>query len=98
MPSPKWRPGSISVPFCKTVESCEGPGLEEINQDIQSEGLNKVVIAGISPRRYADHAFPEDVIVEMVGLREQVVWCLPPNDEDTQMAGGGLPPHVHHAR
>jgi quinone-modifying oxidoreductase subunit QmoB len=26
------------------------------------------------------------VIVEAVGLREQVVWCLPPNDEDTQMA------------
>ncbi len=78
--------GEYSVPFCKTVESCEGPGLEEINQDIQSEGLNRVVIAGISPRRYADHAFPEDVIVEMVGLREQVIWCLPPNDEDTQMA------------
>ena len=30
--------GEYSVPFCKTVESCEGPGLEEINQDIQSEG------------------------------------------------------------
>jgi quinone-modifying oxidoreductase subunit QmoB len=78
--------GEYNVPFCKTVESCEGAALEAINQDIQSENLTKVVIAGISPRRYADTAFPPDVIVEKVGLREQVVWCLPPNDEDTQMA------------
>ena len=78
--------GEYKVPFCKKVESCEGPALAAINLDIKKEGLNKVVIAGISPRRYADAAFPPDVIVEKVGLREQVVWCLPPNDEDTQMA------------
>ena len=76
----------FKVPYCKIVESCEGPGLEAINQDIRSEGLTKVVIAGISPRGFADNAFPEGVIVEPVGLREQVVWALPPNDEDTQMA------------
>jgi len=76
----------FKVPYCKIVESCEGPGLEAINQDIRSEGLTKVVIAGISPRRFADNAFPDGVIVEPVGLREQVVWALPPNDEDTQMA------------
>jgi quinone-modifying oxidoreductase subunit QmoB len=74
------------VPFCTTVESCEGPGLEAINRDIQEEGLNKVVIAGISPRRYSDTAFPPDVIVEKIPIREQVVWSLPPGDEDTQMA------------
>jgi len=75
----------LSVPFCKTVESCEGAGISAINADIASEGLTKVVIAGISPRRYLDTDFPDEVIVEKVGLREQVVWCLPPNDEDTQM-------------
>jgi quinone-modifying oxidoreductase subunit QmoB len=74
-----------NVPFCKTVESCEGSGLVAINEDIASEGLNKVVIAGISPRRYPDHAFPDHVMVEPVGLREQVVWCLPAGEEDTQM-------------
>ena len=42
--------GEFSVPFCKTVESCEGASLEGINADIQAEGLNKVVIAGISRR------------------------------------------------
>jgi quinone-modifying oxidoreductase subunit QmoB len=73
------------VPFCKTVDSCEGPGLDAINEDIQKEGLTKVVIAGISPRRYASDMFPEDVIVEKVALREHVVWCQPPDEEDTQM-------------
>jgi len=78
--------GEYSVPFCKTVPSCEGPDLAAMVADIKKEGLNKVVIAGMSPRRYSDTAFPTDVIVEKVGILEQVVWCLPPNDEDTQMA------------
>jgi quinone-modifying oxidoreductase subunit QmoB len=74
-----------SVPFCKTVETCEGPGLQNINENIEKEGLNKVIVAGISPRRYSVDAFPSDVIVEKIGLREQVVWCQPPGEEDTQM-------------
>jgi quinone-modifying oxidoreductase subunit QmoB len=73
------------VPFCKTVDSCEGPGLESINEDIKNEDLTKAVIAGISPRRYSKDAFPEGVIVEMVALREHVVWCQPAGEEDTQM-------------
>ncbi|MHC4696075.1 MAG: FAD-dependent oxidoreductase [Planctomycetota bacterium] len=74
-----------NVPFCKTVDSCEGPGLESINEHIKTEGLNKVVIAGISPRRYADNALPKGVIVEKIALREHVVWCQPAGEEDTQM-------------
>ena len=81
----RWPPTSAKVPFCKTVDSCEGPGLDAINEDIDNEGLTKVVVAGISPRRYADDAFPDDVIVEKVALREHVVWCQPPGEEDTQM-------------
>ncbi|RKX21504.1 MAG: heterodisulfide reductase subunit A, partial [Candidatus Zixiibacteriota bacterium] len=73
------------VPFCKTVDSCEKPHLEAINADIKSEELTKVVIAGISPRFYTQETFPEDVIVERFALREHVVWCQPPGDEDTQM-------------
>ncbi len=75
----------FKVPFCKTVASCEGAGLEAIRSDIESEGLTKVVIAGISPRRYAEDAFPENRIVEKVALREHVVWCQPAGEEDTQM-------------
>jgi quinone-modifying oxidoreductase subunit QmoB len=73
------------VPFCKTVETCEGRGLDAIVEDINNEGLNKVLIAGISPRRYSQGAFPEGVMVEMIALREQVVWCQPAGEEDTQM-------------
>jgi quinone-modifying oxidoreductase, subunit QmoB len=73
------------VPFCQTVDSCEGPGLEAINQAIESEGLTRVVVGGISPRRYEGDAFPEGVIVEKVALLEHVVWSQPPNDEDTQL-------------
>ena len=73
------------VPFCKTVDSCEGPGLQSIIEDIKTSRLGKVVIAGISARRYPDTAFPEGVIVEKLALREHVVWCQPPLTEDTQM-------------
>lgn len=74
-----------NVQLCKTVDSCEKQDLESICQDIKNEGLNKVVIAGISPRRYAAEAFPDGVMVERVALREHVVWCQPPGEEDTQM-------------
>jgi quinone-modifying oxidoreductase subunit QmoB len=73
------------VPFCKTVESCEGPGLQSIIEEIKASRLGKVVIAGISPRRYSDAAFPDGVVIEKLALREHVVWCQPPNTEDTQM-------------
>ena len=74
-----------NVPFCKTMDSCEKHNLESINEDIKNEGLNKVVIAGISPRRYSDDVFHKDVIVEKIALREHVVCCQPAGEEDTQM-------------
>jgi len=77
--------GEYGVPFCTTVDSCEGPGLKSINEGIAAEGLTKVVVGGISARLYAEGDFPEGVIVEHVPLREQVVWCQPAGDEDTQM-------------
>lgn len=80
----------LNVPFCKIVESCEGPGLESINEDIRKEGLTKAVIGGISPRRYTDHSFPEGVLVEKIALREHVVWTQPPGEEDTQMLAEDL--------
>ena len=77
--------GEFKVPFCKTLESCEGADLEAINKDIKDEGLTKVVIAGISPRCFAQGDFPEGVIVEPVAIREMVVWTQPAGEEDTQM-------------
>ncbi|MFH0945283.1 MAG: FAD-dependent oxidoreductase [Planctomycetota bacterium] len=77
--------GECKVPFCKEVDSCEGADLRDICEDIRREGLTKVVIAGISSRRYEDGAFPEGVLVEKIALQEHVVSCQPPNHEDTQM-------------
>jgi len=77
--------GEYNIPFCKTIDSCEKHDLEKVYEDIKLEKLNKVVIAGIPARRYTEEAFPDGVIVEKFGLREHVVWCQPPNEEDTQM-------------
>ncbi len=73
------------VSFCKSISACEEPDIQSVIDDIKSEGLNKIVIAGVSPRYYTKNSFPDDVIVEHIPLREQVVWCQPPNEEDTQM-------------
>ena len=77
--------GEYKVPFCKTVASCEGKGLEEILRDIRDEELSKVLIAGISARAYSAPVFPCGIIVENLPLRELVVLPQPPQEEDTQM-------------
>ncbi len=77
--------GEYNVPFCKTVDSCEGADLASMIEDATGEGLTKVLIAGISARKYQDHAFPEGVMVERLALLDHVVRCQPPEDEDTQM-------------
>jgi len=71
--------------YCRTVDSCEGADLEAIFADIAREELDGAVIAGISGRRYETRDLPAGVIVEAVALREHVVWCQPPGEEDTQM-------------
>jgi quinone-modifying oxidoreductase subunit QmoB len=61
----------------------EGVGL--IKKDIE-EGVNTVVVAGCSPRvNYETFSFGPSVVLERVNLREHVIWCHPPQDEDTQM-------------
>jgi quinone-modifying oxidoreductase subunit QmoB len=75
----------LKLSFCKTVDSCDGQGLQSIIADIKANHLDKAVIAGTSARRYPDTVFPDGVLVEKFALREHVVWCQPPNDEDTQM-------------
>jgi quinone-modifying oxidoreductase subunit QmoB len=75
----------FKIEICRTVTSCDAPDLQLVNEAIASESLTKVLIAGISARRYEEGVFPDGVIVEKFALREHVVWCQPPNDEDTQM-------------
>jgi len=66
---------------------CSPDGCGGIKRDIEQEKLNAVVIAACSLRYKTDvFAFTENVMVERVNLREQVVWCGKAGDEDSQMA------------
>ncbi len=65
---------------------CSNEGVELIKNDLENEGVTKVVIGACSPRvNYDIFRFGSDIILERVNLREHVVWCQKPNDEDTQM-------------
>ncbi len=75
-----------SVPICKNhAFLCSKEGVEEIKKDIESEGVNTIVIAACSPRVMYDVFNFDGCIVDRVNIREQVVWCQPPGEEDTQM-------------
>lgn len=77
------------IPICKShFALCGEEGVNLIKKDMEGEGVNTVIICACSPRAKTD-VFDFDVpcIIERVNLREQVIWCHPPNDEDTQMMG-----------
>jgi len=75
-----------SVPVCRTHAKLCGPeGARLIKDDIANEGANTIVVAACSPRVMYDVFDFDGCIVDRVNLREQVVWCQKPNDEDTQM-------------
>jgi len=62
-----------SVPICRNHNNlCSQEGVELIKNDIDNEGANTLIIAACC-------------IVDRVNIREQVVWCQKPGDEDTQM-------------
>src|SRR3990172_7247950 len=70
--------------------SAEGVGL--IKQDMETEGIDGVVIAACSPRAMVDvfDFDPLKFVVDRVNLREHVAWCQKPKEdgkpnEDTQM-------------
>ena len=65
---------------------CGEEGAAIIKKDLDG-GVNTVILAACSPRAKIDvfNYDPLTTILERVNLREQVVWCQPPNNEDTQM-------------
>ncbi len=79
--------GECKVPFCKIKERlCSEECVAGIKEDIEREGLNRVVIGACSPRFLSDvFQFDSNVLVDRVNLREGVAWAHKPNDEDTQM-------------
>jgi quinone-modifying oxidoreductase subunit QmoB len=65
---------------------CSDEGVELIKKDIESEGLNSVVIGACSQRVFPElFEFGDEVVTERANLREYVAWAHEPNDEDTQM-------------
>jgi quinone-modifying oxidoreductase subunit QmoB len=79
--------GEYDVSVCKQQDVlCTEAARDDILEDIKNQGINAVLIAACSPRVLTDvFQFPGSVLLERVNLREQVVWCLPPRDDDTQM-------------
>ncbi len=77
----------FNVALCKVHDRlCGEDGVKLIKSDIENDGINSIVIAACSPRvMYDVFDFGTDKVLERVNLREQVVWCHPPQDEDTQM-------------
>ena len=75
------------IPVCKTHDYlCGKEGVELIKKDIAEQGVNAVVIAACSPRvKYDIFEFGNEVLLNRVDFREQVIWSHPANDEDTQM-------------
>ncbi len=75
-----------NVALCKSHSVlCSKEGVELIKGDIAQEGVNTIVIAACSPRVMYDVFNFEGCIVDRVNIREQVAWCQPPGDENTQM-------------
>ncbi len=78
----------MRVPVCKTHPFlCSQDGVKIIKDDINNEGVNKIIIAACSARvNYDVFSFdPLKYITERVNLREHVVWTQPPKEEPTQM-------------
>jgi quinone-modifying oxidoreductase subunit QmoB len=70
------------APICKTSEAlCSPEGAALIKQDVESGEANTLVICACSPRVMTDVFDFQDCIVERTNIREQVVWCLDPNEE-----------------
>jgi len=75
------------VPRCQVHPFLCGPeGRRLIEKDLAEGAVDSVVVAACSPRVKTDaFAFDPRMVLDRVNLREHVVWCQPPNHEDTQM-------------
>lgn len=60
---------------------CSAAGVEMIQNDIDNEGVNRVVIAACSRRAKAEAFSFEGVSISRVNLREGVIWVRPDTEE-----------------
>jgi len=86
--------------------ACSEPGQQEIRQDIQEHGLERIVVASCSPRLHEptfrqmmQSAGLNPYLLEMANLREQCSWVhLNEPDAATQKAGDLVKMAVSRAR
>jgi len=80
--------GETSATVCEMHNClCNEEGVGLIKAKIDSDELNRVSVCACSGRVMTEvFDFGPEVLVDRVGLREQVAWLLEPNDEDTLMA------------
>ncbi len=60
---------------------CNAEGVKMIQNDIDNEGVNRVVIAACSRRSKTDAFNFENVAISRVNLREGVIWIRPEGDD-----------------
>ncbi len=79
--------GEHKAAVCRTDPFlCGGEGVGRIKADIETEGIDRIVIAACSPRVMADvFDFGPRMVLERVNFREQLAWCQPAGEEDTRM-------------
>ena len=77
----------FKVPRCQVHPFlCSPEGVALIRKDLDEGAVDGVVVAACSPRVKTDaFRFDPTLVLDRVNLREHVVWCQKPNDEDTQM-------------
>lgn len=64
---------------------CGEKCLGKIKADIANKGLNRIIIAGCSPRYFAESFnFGKDVLVDRVPIREYVGWMQKPEDDEAK--------------
>ncbi len=75
--------------ICKVHDVlCSPEGVTIIRDDIEKEGVNRVVVAACSGRVFPElFDFGPQILTDRANIREQVAWCHEPNNEDTQMLG-----------
>ncbi|RLA06955.1 MAG: heterodisulfide reductase [Gammaproteobacteria bacterium] len=63
---------------------CSDDGVKTINDDIKSEQLNRLVIAGCSRRAKMNTFEFDNIPTSRANIREGVIWVRPDNDESSE--------------
>ncbi len=79
--------GEQKIATCRSHGAfCSEDGVASIRKDIESGAVNQAIVAACSPRVMTDRfQFDGGSQVIRANLREQVAWCQPPGEENTNM-------------